>query len=36
MKILTVTKYMEDFILGPKKPKGHWKKYRVTKPSKGK
>ena len=36
MKILTVSKYLEDFILGTKKPRDHWKKYRVTKTSKGK
>lgn len=36
MKILTVSKYLEDFILGTKKQKDHWKKYRVTKTSNGK
>ncbi len=30
MKILTVSKNLEDFILGTKKPRDHWKKYRVT------
>ena len=36
MKIITVSKYLEKFIIGTKKPKDHWKKYRVTKTSKGK
>ena len=36
MKILTVAKFLEKFIIGTKKPKDHWKKYRVTKTSKGK
>jgi len=31
MKILTVSKNLEEFILGTKKPKDHWKKYRITK-----
>ncbi len=34
MKILTITKNIEEFILGIKKPKDHWKKYRVPKNSK--
>lgn len=31
MKFLTVSKNLEEFILGTKKPKDHWKKYRTTK-----
>ena len=28
---LTILKNVEKFILGEKKPKDHWKKYRKTK-----
>ena len=31
MKFLQVTKNIENFILGNKKPKNHWKKYRKVK-----
>ena len=36
MKILMVSKYLEKFIIGTKKPRDHWKKYRLTKTSKSK
>ena len=31
MKILDVTKIIEKYILGEKKTKDHWKKYRKEK-----
>jgi len=34
MRILAVAKNLESFILGTKKPKDHWKKYRVPNSSK--
>ena len=34
MKIISVAKNLEELILGSKKPKDHWKKYRVPSSSK--
>jgi len=34
MKIISVAKNLEELILGSKKPKDHWKKYRVPRNSK--
>ena len=31
MNILTASKNLENFILGTKKPKDHWKKFRIKK-----
>ena len=31
MKFLQITKNLEKYILGEKKPKNHWKKYRKIK-----
>ena len=31
MNILTASKNLEEFILGTKKSKDHWKKFRIKK-----
>ncbi len=34
MSILEVMKNLEEFLVGQKKPKDHWKKYRKPKSNK--
>tara|TARA_Y100001970_G_C13958100_1_gene711748 strand:- start:550 stop:657 length:108 start_codon:yes stop_codon:yes gene_type:complete len=34
MRLLKIAKNIENFILGEKKPKDHWKKYRKSKKNK--